>query len=67
MKVVNYLVAVAVENKVSKVLGLFKQVLATEDIQHLVLVDIILVDMMKDATAVLVVVVQQVKLLICYT
>ena len=65
MKVVNYLVAVAVENKVLKVLGLFKQVLAIEDIQHLVVVDIILVDMMKDATVVLVVVAMLVIKHIC--
>ena len=44
------------ENKVSKVLGLFKQVLDIEDIQHLVVVDIILVDMMKDVMVVPVVV-----------
>ena len=48
-----------------KVLGLFKQVLAIEDIQHLVVVDIILVDMMKDATVVLVVVAMLVIKHIC--
>ena len=66
MKVVNYLVAVVVENKVSKVLGLFKQVLAIEDIQHLVVVDIILVDMMKDVMVVPVVVAMLVIKHICY-